>query len=129
MVDIFGEKIKTKICIYCKQEKPLSEFNLHPTRYDGHDGRCKCCIRKRVKLVNEIRKTAPPMPEACECCGKKPGEDKDYKNFKLCLDHDPETNTFRGWICGQCNTGIGLLGDNIPSIVKALEYLRGKLNA
>ena len=115
--------LNKKKCIYCEIEKPLSNFSKHPTRYDGLDGRCKSCIKERTKVVNEIRKTAPPMTEACECCGKKIGDDINYKQEKLCLDHEPKTNTFRGWLCKKCNTGIGLLGDNLKSIMKAVKYL------
>ena len=38
-------------------------------------------------------------------------------------DHDHETKEHRGWICGNCNTGIGKLGDNISGVQKALDYL------
>ena len=75
--------LNKKKCIYCEIEKPLSNFSKHPTRYDGLDGRCKSCIKERTKVVNEIRKTAPPMTEACECCGKKIGDDINYKQENL----------------------------------------------
>ena len=70
--------------------------------------------RKRSKIVNNLRKTAPPKPEVCECCGKVP--------YKWCLDHDHEDNSFRGWLCEGCNTGIGKLGDDFQSIVNAMNY-------
>jgi len=35
---------KTKVCIKCKKEKPLTEFNSHLTAKDRLDGRCKTCI-------------------------------------------------------------------------------------
>tara|TARA_Y100000592_G_C5306694_1_gene238108 strand:+ start:261 stop:641 length:381 start_codon:yes stop_codon:yes gene_type:complete len=119
--------IQEKECIYCKEVKPHSEFAKHPTRYDGLDGRCRECVRRRTKEVKEIRKTAPPMTEACECCGNKVNEDINYKQDKLCLDHDPSTNTFRGWLCKKCNLAIGLLGDDYDSVMRAIKYLeRGK---
>ena len=113
----------SKECIYCKEIKPYSEFAKHPTRFDGLDGRCKECIKKRVREVKEIRKCAPPMSECCQCCGKKVSDNKHYKQNRLCLDHNPTTNKFRGWLCKECNMAIGLLGDTYDSVMKAIHYL------
>jgi hypothetical protein len=38
------------------------------------------------------------------------------------LDHDHDDNSFRGWLCEPCNTGIGKLGDDFQSIVNAMNY-------
>lgn len=58
-----------------------------------------------------------PMPETCEICGKT------EKGRSLALDHDHETGRFRGWLCGHCNTGLGLFGDNVLGLMKAVNYL------
>ena len=59
-----------------------------------------------------------PMPVNCECC-----------NFsgRLRLDHCPITGYIRGWICDRCNMGIGLLGDDLPAILKAVAYLKRRV--
>jgi hypothetical protein len=59
-----------------------------------------------------------PRPEACECCGKPPAG-----KLALALDHDHETNVFRGWLCANCNVGIGKLGDNIAGVLRAISYI------
>lgn len=41
----------------------------------------------------------------------------------LDIDHDHSTGAFRGFICGRCNKGLGLLGDSAESLRKALRYL------
>ncbi|MES1993179.1 MAG: endonuclease domain-containing protein [Pseudomonadota bacterium] len=58
-----------------------------------------------------------PRPEFCECCGGLPG------NRALALDHCHETGKFRGWLCGKCNSGIGLLGDTTCGLFKAALYI------
>jgi hypothetical protein len=104
-----------KTCIYCNESKVIDEFPRHIHYKDNLDSRCRECIKKHTKVRNELRKTAPEKPETCECCGKIPD--------KWVLDHNHTDDSFRGWLCDQCNTGIGKLGDNIEGIVNALNYL------
>lgn len=105
----------------------MSEFPLHRQKKDGHDTRCKSCIKSRSKEVNEIRKTAPPIPEVCECCGKKPNTGENLNPSKrksnLVLDHDPIKKTFRGWLCNDCNRSIGSFGDDLTGLLKPVNYL------
>ena len=42
---------------------------------------------------------------------------------RICVDHDHITNKIRGLLCHRCNSGIGLLGDNIAGLYKAINYL------
>ena len=41
----------------------------------------------------------------------------------LVLDHDHETEEFRGAICHKCNAGLGMFGDDPGVVEKALNYL------
>lgn len=104
-----------KICTYCGKRKNLKSFPKHSMYKDNLDSRCKHCIKKHTKIRNKLHKKAPPKPDVCECCGKVP--------YKWCLDHDHSDDSFRGWLCEPCNTGIGKLGDTLESIVKAFNYL------
>ena len=54
----------------------------------------------------------------CAICGKKPEERR-----ALDIDHDHRTGKVRGLLCSNHNRGIGLIGDDLMSLVKALEYL------
>lgn len=56
-----------------------------------------------------------PPPERCECCGRV--------MVKPHLDHCHLTGKFRGWLCGQCNQGLGLFGDTLAGARKAVAYL------
>jgi hypothetical protein len=69
-------------------------------------------------------------PENCEICGKpNKAKNKSGKSKALSLDHDHITLEFRGWLCSDCNLGIGKLGDTKESLEKALDYLRRSKNA
>ena len=62
-----------------------------------------------------------PAPPACECCGKK---ETARRNKELSIDHCHVTGSFRGWLCSRCNTGIGMLGDNLTGAESAVAYLK-----
>ena len=50
----------------------------------------------------------------CGVCGQQ---------TELDTDHCHKTGRVRGRLCTNCNTAIGKLGDDIPGLMKALEYL------
>ena len=108
--------VLTKTCVYCKIKKPLSDYPKHIGHKDNLDTRCRECIRKGAKLRAKIRKTAPPKPVVCQCCGKVPK--------KWCMDHDHKSEKFRGWLCDHCNVGLGLFGDDLEGLQKAVHYLK-----
>jgi hypothetical protein len=41
------------------------------------------------------------------------------------VDHDHSTGAFRGLLCSNCNTGLGLLADDPQILRNALGYLEG----
>ena len=78
--------------------------------------RCKACIAEADILLRDLKKQNP-QPAAgtpCVCCNRID---------KLFCDHDHATGKFRAWICRNCNSGIGLLGDSEAGLKQALAYL------
>ncbi len=108
-----GQK-STKYCPRCKTEKPRDQFNKATFETSGLQVYCRICSNQHNREVRRIRKTAPPRPDNCECCGKA--------DPKLFLDH--ADNKFRGWLCNACNAGIGALGDNLEGVARAITYLQ-----
>lgn len=62
----------------------------------------------------------------CAVCGNTSPGGK-HKHFSV--DHDHETGRIRGLLCNDCNRGIGLLGDAIENMERALVYLKNNLEA
>lgn len=112
-----------KSCSKCGIEKPIeSDFRLCRLYKGSHDGEyrrseCKKCELRASRQLAKAKATAPLKPEKCECCGKP------TKLKAFVVDHDHKTGSFRGWICRNCNQGIGKLGDDKKSLLKALLYL------
>lgn len=107
-----------KICTYCGKRKNLKSFPKHTMYKDNLDTRCKSCVKEQSKIRGKLHKKAPQKPEVCECCQKIP--------LKWALDHDHSDDSFRGWLCDRCNTGLGKLGDNLQGITNAMNYLLSK---
>lgn len=112
------------VCNILKENKNFSFYTKRKTK-DGYrlmvNTNCSECTTKRRKEIQAIKKRfkhlkEPNYGEKCECCGKEV-----YRNWQL--DHCHETGEFRGWICKQCNTGLGQLGDNLQSVQMAVKYL------
>ena len=120
------EEIISKKCKICGEDRPLTEFRPHKNFKDGIDSRCRICDRARQRLRNKLvnHPNTPPKPKVCDCCGKNP-QDKKYPK-PIVLDHDHKTMLFRGWLCDDCNLGIGKLGDNIEGVMKAINYLKSR---
>lgn len=43
---------------------------------------------------------------------------------RLSVDHDHKTGKNRGLLCRKCNSGLGLFGDSVELLQKAIDYLK-----
>lgn len=123
-----------KICQKCLTEKNLSEFSGNTSGTDAFDKdgyrlrrpECKECKKNIDKGKNEAKKKAKKLnipyvaPEGtlCGIC-KKPSS----RGNNMVFDHCHLNNIFRGYCCNSCNRSIGVLGDNIDGLLKAINYL------
>ena len=57
---------------------------------------------------------------ACSIC-KRPISKLGLRG--LAIDHNHTTGKVRGLLCGDCNTGLGLLKDNITILKNSINYL------
>ena len=112
------EEGKSKICVVCKEEKPFTEFAISNTRLGSgkiwYKKECAKCAAKSEKAKYHLMKTASPKPKICDICDD-PG--------KRYFDHCHKELKFRGWLCNNCNTGLGKFKDSIEILGKAITYL------
>lgn len=71
------------------------------------------------KIANEYR-AGRKMSERCEICGVFA---IDLKRG-LSYDHNHKTGKFRGWICGRCNTAMGLVLENVETLSLMIDYIK-----
>ena len=117
-----------RVCVKCHLNLPYSAFSPQSGRpYPRSE--CKKCSRVLAEVRVSLRsKTQPPPKEhLCPICLKSEDAVKNKgnkKNGAWVLDHDHHNRTARGWICHNCNRGLGAFSDNIKDLERAIEYLR-----
>ena len=118
-------------CIYCEKQKPISERVSQGT--SGSKTRCKPCVSHHAKVVNKLKKenlsSKPIISDSCIICKRTGNELINTGAFNgnrgpWILDHDHQTEKFRGWICQHCNYVLGGFRDNIKSLENAIKYLK-----
>lgn len=63
--------------------------------------------------------------DRCHICGKPQSDE----GRLLAKDHSHATGNHRGYLCFQCNAGIGMFKDNPTLLFAAAEYLLGSTPA
>jgi hypothetical protein len=132
-LDLFADEASidtrsgTKVCNKCNQELPVSAFSFHGgANYLRPE--CKKCNNELSKVRKSIRDSVA-LPDAnycCPICGLNEQETAgigNKKNGSWVVDHDHNTNEFRGWLCHRCNRAIGCFEDDVERMKRAIEYL------
>jgi len=121
-IKIVGKAGDVQKCKTCHKILSSTAFTTHTPRVDGAYSLqkiCRQCHTVVSKEQRDVRKTAPPTPNRCNCCdGEK----------ILQIDHIHGSTTFRGWLCRACNTGIGSLGDDLKGLLQGAIYLENDKN-
>lgn len=119
-------KIRTRIWQQNNKQKCVEssrqyrEVNLEKSRLTNK--------RTNLRLLynitpEEYNKILTQQNGVCAICFTKETVDRKGKKYDLCVDHCHETNTIRGLLCRKCNSGLGLLGDSLDTLKKAISYL------
>ncbi len=114
-----------KVCSYCLQNQPLSEFFAAAHLKGGVIHRCKPCekVYKAASVyqipVEELQTALETQQNRCAIC----------KNaVPLHADHCHQSGKFRGWLCQGCNTSLGGFQENISYLEEAIRYLKEHKN-
>lgn len=130
-VEVPLTNVRQKKCGECGNTFPETEeyfykgyayHSVDGSKLQHYHNKCKTCYKKAIAAQIRLNKTHGHKAYGkCDCCGV---DAKDLKGAKLHLDHCHVTGEYRGHLCGSCNRGLGMLGDNLTGVQNALEYLK-----
>jgi hypothetical protein len=72
--------------------------------------------RRNYEREKMDRMATRPRPEVCEVCHTVGARG-------VVFDHCHETDTFRGWLCDNCNRALGLLNDDLERLLGLALYV------
>ena len=131
----------TKYCKSCDTTKPIDDFYLRNKTSMVRHSTCKECDKKRVKenhdpvayrnaelqrrygiTQQDYEVMIAEQNNQCAICNTtEPGGRHDRGYFVV--DHCHTTGKVRKLLCNNCNTALGLVGDNTHILQKMIEYL------
>jgi len=137
-----------RLCSKCKQLKSLTEFYKYTKGRDGYQGVCKECSARnhktwaqenrqkeryytqRARLRDKYGITVEAYNDLlarqnglCAICDKPETTVHSGSARLMAVDHDHETGEIRGLLCNNCNRALGLFGDDLSTLQRAVAYL------
>lgn len=134
-----------RICNICGEGKPLTEYYKVKKGSRFYHGKCKKCYIKKQQEnydpreqkdknlrhlygigIEDYDRMYEEQGGVCKICGateaggRKTGRGK-MEGFYV--DHCHDTGKVRGLLCIQCNRALGLIGDNVGTLSRMIEYL------
>jgi hypothetical protein len=144
------EKDGKRTCTKCKEELPLERFGkMVNGRYRKSE--CRKCEAKRTadrwaNVDKQTQKSINQRNKRLYTYGLSPGRYEEIlieqgHRCAICqriepggvgnvfhVDHCHKTQIVRGLLCSSCNIGLGNLGDNVETMLRAIEYLRNAVD-
>lgn len=111
---------RPKICKKCSTARTRAWAAANPDEWERH--------RRRSYLKREYGISPEDYDDllasqggVCAICGLPP---PDPRGYRMHIDHDHESGSVRGILCGPCNQGLGQFRDDIDRLLAAVAYLR-----
>lgn len=111
-------------CKACCAEQARAWF--HANKAQHRETRHRHNLRALYSLTSErYAEMLAAQGGRCAICGldEPNAHGRTGTKFRLSVDHCHDTGRIRGLLCQKCNRAIGLLGDNVDLLRKAIAYL------
>jgi len=100
--------------------KKWREKNLERSRKLARESTRRLNMRNKYGITEaEYNAALELQNHHCAICGCDKPEKREWA-----IDHDHITNRFRGVLCHQCNTALGLVKDNVATLAAMIRYLQ-----
>lgn len=113
-----------------KYKKQRNEAQARHHRLHYADNRENILLKNSVARwkkygvdVDEVLKSKNEHDGLCDICGQPSRSKRGETPIPLVMDHDHITGKFRGWLCNDCNRGVGIFGDDPEKLSAAASYI------
>ena len=134
-----------KICPSCKLDKPISNYwksqysCIECTKEKQKNRWASRSPKKRLEqhlkykysvTISELEDTLKEQNNNCAICKSELPDLLVYKDRRrgYAIDHNHNTGEFRGVLCLECNTLLGMAKENKNILLAAIDYLELKGN-
>jgi len=115
----YYKKTKKQRKVYAKTYYEMHPEKLILRRKKGNCTRYGITIEEYDAKMNKQKHKCA----ICECDLSK------LKGKNIHIDHNHDTDAFRGILCHHCNTALGLFKENLNRLKKAIAYIRFNADA
>jgi Recombination endonuclease VII len=145
--------LENKTCSKCNQTLCVSNFRFDKSKKSGYHSNCRSCelaqkqtpefkakrsirLKKEWQEMSRLERYEIKLKQFYNlslsdyqglyaaqkgCCGIC---QKTFSEFAMFVDHDHESGKIRGLLCRTCNCAIGMLGDDLKGLMRAVDYLK-----
>ena len=112
------------LCIECQKHKQKNSWNSRTPkkRLEQH-------LKYKYGVTHqEFLNAWEEQKGCCAICETELPDLMTYENRKrmYAIDHNHDTNEFRGILCLNCNSLLGMAKDSVDVLAKAISYLEQK---
>lgn len=109
----------------CTRGAVMGKLKLCQTHYYRTDEQVSLALQRTygITLAEYDSLFAAQGGKCAICLGDPKG--RNAVNGRFDVDHCHKTGRVRGLLCGDCNTSLGKLNDDVPSLQRAIQYLEG----
>lgn len=103
-----------------KEQEKAAMKRYQQTHKLGDKGQRAFNLKSKYNLtVSQYDNILFSQDSVCAIC-----KQSSSNGFRLAVDHNHTTNENRGLLCHRCNTSLGLLNENIDTLINMIEYLK-----
>lgn len=107
-----------------KRIRDMSPAQMNERKKRRKEIRMKCIAKRVGTITSEILRYLSDNSGKCAICNLEISFYAEGRAKAAVIDHCHKTGLFRGVICHKCNSGIGLMQDNVQALERAVEYLK-----
>jgi hypothetical protein len=120
------EKINARRREYYKKNAEKMKPGFHQRYHSDKDAHTDKRLKRKFGItLDEYNAMFSLQGGVCAVCGTEPNiKDKNGNIRRLAVDHDHKTGRVRQLLCNACNTSIGLVKENISTLVGMIDYIK-----